>query len=176
MLDLRPTLVASALFATWLAMALLTVTVLSLHVRVARLEARRGAFDDPPFRGLVGRIVPDLRGGGPSPRAVVFLSTSCRTCTAIVEDLARHRWRQPVGVVWTDTAAPPFASRPDVPIVPDGPAVAASLGIRVTPFAVVLDGDGRIRHARPVGSVADMPDIDALRLAEFEPSIVAHLA
>ena len=108
-LDFRPTLVMSALFATWLAVALLTVLVLYLQVRVARLEAgRSAAAEDPPFKGLVGRLVPELLASEHRPRAVVFLSTACRTCANVLDDLKRHRWRQPVAVAWTDTPAPPI--------------------------------------------------------------------
>jgi hypothetical protein len=177
-LDFRPTLVMSALFATWLAVALLTVLVLYLQVRVARLEAGHSAVAaDPPFKSLVGRLVPELLAGEQRPRAVVFLSTTCRTCADVLDELKRHRWRQPVALAWTDTSAPPVVSRYDLPVLEAGPAIATSLGVRVTPFAVVLGDDGRIRQARPVATVGEVNEIDALRLAEQErPAVAAHIA
>jgi hypothetical protein len=177
-LDIRPTLVMSALFATWLAVALLTVMVLYLQVRVARLEAGRSAVEeDPPFKGLVGRLVPELLAGEYRPRAVVFLSTTCRTCADVLEDLKRHRWRQPVAVAWTDTSGQPFPSRYDLPVLEAGPRIATSLGVRVTPFAIVLGDDGRIRQARPVAAVSEVREIDALRVVEQErAAVAAHIA
>ena len=177
-LDFRPTLVMSALFATWLAVAILTVLVLYLQVRVARLEAGRSAVaEDPPFKSLVGRPVPELLAIEHRPRAVVFLSTTCRTCADVLDDLKRHRWRQPVAIAWTDTSAPAFVSRYDLPVLETGPGIAAALGVRVTPFAIVLGDDGRIRQARPVGAVGEVKEIDALRLVEHErPAVAAHIA
>ena len=175
-LDFRPTLAMSALFATWIAVALLTVLVLYLQVRVARLEAGRSAVaEDPPFQGLVGRLVPELLDGDQRPRAVVFLSTTCRTCADVLDDLKRHRWRQPVAVAWTDSPAPPIVSRDDLPVLESGPVIAAALGVRVTPFALVLGDDGRIRQARPVGAVGEVQEIASLRLAEQERA-AAHIA
>jgi hypothetical protein len=173
-LDFRPTLVVSALFATWLAVALLSVLVLYLQVRVARLEAGRSAVaEDPPFKSLVGRLVPELLASEHRPRAVVFLSTTCRTCADVLDDLKRHRWRQPVAVAWTETPAPAFVSRYDLPVLEAGPVIATALGVRVTPFAIVLGDDGRIRQARPVGAVGEVNEIDALRLVEQERAAVA---
>ena len=152
--------------------------VLYLQIRVARLEAGRGApAEDPPFKGLIGRPVPELPAGDRRPRAVVFLSTVCGTCANVLDELKRHRWRQPVAVAWTDTSAPAFVSRPDLPVLESGPVIAALLGVRVTPFAIVLADDGTIRQAGPVSAVGEVKDIDALRLAEEEqPAAAAHIA
>ena len=95
----------------------------------------------------------------------------------MLDDLKRHRWRQPVAVAWTDTSAPPFVSRYDLPVLEAGPVIATTLGVRVTPFAIVLGDDGKIRQARPVGGVGEVQEIDALRLVEQErAAVAAHIA
>jgi hypothetical protein len=152
-LDARPGLVLTALVVTWVAVALLVLMVAHLHTRLGRLE-RAGAArpaarpDDAPFAALLGRPMTDLTGG-PAPRVLLVLSSSCRSCRRLLADLGEPDWTVPTALAWADGSPGTPVGR-HVEVLPDGPRISSALGVRVTPFGLVAGDDGRIVWAGPV--------------------------
>lgn len=153
-LDTRPGVVLAALVVTWVALVLLVLVVASLHARLRRLEQRpaqpaaAGGLDDPPFAALLGRPMSELAGGA-TPRILLVLSSSCRSCRSLLTDLADPGWTVPTALAWAD-GRPGGTTGPQVQVLPDGPRISTALGVRVTPFGLVAGDDGRITWAGPV--------------------------
>lgn len=155
----------AALVVTWVAIVLLVLVVAHLHARLRRLEqadraAPAGGPDTaglraPPYAGLVGRSLADLVGESRVPRVLLVLSASCTNCRRLLADLADPSWSIPTALAWTDGT--PGGDLP-VPALPDGPRVAAALGVRVTPFGLVSDDDGYIVWAGPVAGLNTLAD------------------
>lgn len=142
--DTRAGFTLTAMVVTWVAIGLLTLIVLNLQLQLRRLgrPAASALATTTPFGGLVGRQVGDLLesdGVGPLPRLLLFVSSTCRSCAKVLAEVEAPSWTAPATVVWTDR--PPTA------------ALASRLGVRVTPFAVVVGTDGLITHAAPVNSL-----------------------
>ncbi|MGH3992568.1 MAG: hypothetical protein ACRDSN_08895, partial [Pseudonocardiaceae bacterium] len=109
----------------------------------------------PPYAGLVGRSLTDLVGESRVPRVLLVLSTGCPGCRRLLTDLADPSWSIPTVLAWADGT--PGGDLP-VPALPDGPRVAAALGVRVTPFGLVSDDGGHIVWAGPVTSLNTLAD------------------
>jgi hypothetical protein len=148
----------AVLFVTWVAIVLLGLIGVSLHVRLQRLERSGGQrIQDVPFRHLLGKTVDEILNGAaprPRPRLILFLSPSCLMCERLVAELRSRSGPSPVAVIWTSAD---LAQLPELPshvtVVTDGARISTSLGIRVTPFALVAGDDGAIIHASPVNSL-----------------------
>jgi hypothetical protein len=114
-----------------------------------------------PFAHLVGKTLADLLNGStprPLPRLLLFMSSACPVCRQLLAELRAPEWDVPSAIVWTDAAEPPPDVPPGTTLVPEGAKVSAALGVRVTPFALILARDGRIVHASPVNSLAPLRD------------------
>lgn len=154
----------SALFVTWVAVVLLIILVANLHARLRRLE-RAGAGADPrpvPYGHLLGRRVQDIVDTAPVgglPRVLFFLSSNCASCARLLKEIGSPSWTVPSAIVWTDDAPPAQPSPERTPVLDYGPKLSAQLGIRVMPFALVTDGDGRVVKAGPVTSLSALGDI-----------------
>jgi hypothetical protein len=167
LLTLRPSFETAALFASWTAIAVLVLVTVNLHARLRRLERARGAEGVPqPFARLVGRPL-DAAAAAPTvppPHAVLFLSSACPACTRILEELRRDAWDAPLALAWIDgPASPPPPLPPTVAVLADGERLSAELGIRVAPFAVLVDPNGLIERAAPVGSLAALAELAGAR-------------
>jgi len=155
----------AALVVTWVAVVLLVLVVAHLHARLRRLEQADRApsaggpdaasLRAPPYAGLVGRSLADFVGESPVPRVLLVLSAGCTSCRRLLADLADPSWSIPTVLAWADGT--PGGALP-VPALPDGPSVAAALGVRVTPFGLVSDDDGRVIWAGPVTSLDTLAD------------------
>lgn len=176
-LESRASFELAALFVTWVVIALLVVVIGSLHTRLRRLE-RAGAppAAAAPYSHLVGRSVAelvDLTAVDRVPRVLFFVSSGCASCRRLLNEIAAPSWQVPSAVVWTDAWAP--TSAPDaVPLIPDGPRISAELGIRVTPFALVADADGRVVKAAPIASLESLGDIAGAPVRRFTLSITGE--
>lgn len=150
----------AALVVTWVAIVLLVLVVAHLHARLRQLEQadrtsqhggpNGGGLREPPYAGLLGRSLADLVGVSPAPRVLLVLTASCTSCRRLLADLADPSWSVPTVLAWADGT--PGGDLP-VPVLPDGPRLAAALGVRVTPFGVVSDDGGHIIWAGPVTSL-----------------------
>jgi hypothetical protein len=175
-LNSRPSFALAALFVTWAAIALLGLIAVSLHIRLQHLESAGQRRRHVPFRHLLGKTLADLAdGAAPSlhARLVLFMSAACPVCRQLLAELRAPDWDVPSAIVWTDAAEPPPDMPPGVTLVPGGPRLSAALGIRVTPFALVVGRDGRVEQASPVNSLESLRDAverSARRLAMAVPA------
>ncbi|HEX6201713.1 MAG TPA: hypothetical protein VF100_01845 [Thermoanaerobaculia bacterium] len=151
--------VLAALAVSWIAVALLALTIANLHFRLARLERARPAAGEErtPFAHLLGRDLGELLGADavPGARLALVLSSGCPACERLLGELGRTADPPPpVALLWRDAApSPPPVLPAGAALVADGPRISAALGIGVSPFALVADGDGRVVDAAPVGRV-----------------------
>ena len=163
-LEARPGVGLALLVLTWAAIALLTLIVVSLHIRLQRLERIEGRRDRAaPYGHLIGRSLGEALGGRlppPPPRLVLFLSPSCPSCERLVGELDSPDWRVPTALIWTGTEA---GRLPEVPLhvtfLEGGKPLGEDLGIRVTPFALVADEAGTIVRAAPINSLEPLRDV-----------------
>ena len=154
----------AALIVTWAGIVLLGFLATSLHIRLQRLERAGAAAPRPtPYGGMVGQSVATLLQTSldPEVRALLLLSRSCSSCEKLLDEIAKGGWAAPTAVGWTDgqperpTLMPPLSS------VEGGPAVSRALGVRATPFLVVLGPAGEIVAGGPVNSVRSMKELVA---------------
>lgn len=156
--NVRMSLEAAVMFVTWAAVAFLSIIVMHLHLRLQRLErASAPRLDAQPYGHFAGGRLDELIAGTDlpvRPRIVVALSGDCQSCERVLNEIASPLWTVPTLIVWTDHTPPAVPALPaSVIIAPDGPALAARLGIRITPFALWADNDGLIVKALPVNSL-----------------------
>ena len=141
----------AALLVTWVAVAALVIVAGNLHARLRRLEQAGVSARPAPYGHLLGRRIADLLAGEPvAPRVLLFLSPDCPSCARLLDELAAPSRSGPAAIAWTGDEPPP---RPPAPVVAHGARLAAELGIRVTPFALVAGEDGRVVSAGPVSSL-----------------------
>lgn len=151
----------SALILSWVAILLLALVVSGLVRQVHALST--GLVRPSESVGLrPGAPAPGLDLLAPSragPVLLLFLSPDCRTCTAVLDEAIGRAGRDALtirvlyaGPVPAATAEPPA----ELPIALHGGA--AELFERydaiATPFAVLVDPDGRVIRSEPVGSPA----------------------
>jgi hypothetical protein len=146
----------SALILTWVALLLLALVVSGLVRQLHQLTS--GALRNPALVGLpAGAAAPDLDRvlpGRTGPALLLFLSTDCRTCTAILADLPTYLHRLStagVGIRALYAGAAPAAV--PVPAVADAAVLFERYDAVATPFAVLVDAAGRIQRSLPLGSV-----------------------
>jgi hypothetical protein len=142
---------------TWIAVALLSVIVVHLHLRLVRLERASAASGRAaPYAHMIGQRVSTLTGAtdGWRPTFVVFLSASCAACEKILRELTTPGWQIPVALAWVERVpAPAPVLSSSVRILQDGAAVSTALDIHATPFVVILDEEGRVERAMPINSL-----------------------
>jgi len=158
-LGLRSGFGLAALFVSWGAIALLAIVVANLHSRLRRLESKEAAAT--PVRGMqrwVGRALPGVTRDeiGASVRTILFLSDHCPTCRRIVEALGRVPVDPSFAVASIDSTEPPDGLAPEIRFLDRGPEIGRELDIRLTPLRIVLDAEGRVDRAAPLGSVDEL--------------------
>lgn len=161
LVDSQASFELAALFVTWVAVMLLVVVVGGLHARLRRLEHAGRDARPAPYSHLLGRNIRDILGaeaGVTAPRVLFFLSSNCSSCARLLEELASPSWTIPSAIVWTD-GTPPAQPPPGSPIIASGPKLGAELGIRVKPFALVADVDGRVVKAGPVANLRSLGEL-----------------
>ena len=163
LLDSRASFELAAFFVTWVAVVLLVLVVGNLHARLQRLEqaaaVRQGT---KPYSHLLGRQIQDLLGDvtlARQPHVLVFLSSDCKACMRVMNELKSPSWTTPSVIIWTDRPpSPPPGLPPNAFILDDGQRISAALGIRVTPFVLVANEDGRIVKAAPTTTLSSLAD------------------
>jgi hypothetical protein len=163
LLESRASFELAAHLVTWAAVVVLGLIAVSLHARLQRLErVHQERNQVTPFAHLLGRTVEEALNGfapRPRPRLILFLSPACPACERLLAELRQPGWAAPAAVAWTGRdAGPPPELPPHAALVPDGPAVGAHLGVRLTPFALVADENGVIVKATPVNSLDPLRD------------------
>ncbi len=162
LLAIRPSFELAAWFVTWAAVALLAVVAASLHARLRRLESGRSEREvSRPFSQLIGRSFP-ASGASPVPRVVLFVASACTACSRILDEVSEAELQEPLGLAWID-GMPATAAPQGFVLLSEGTRLSADLGVRVTPFALVLDGERKITQAAPVGSLGALRELSGLQ-------------
>lgn len=162
MLDFRSIFILAALFVSWVAVVLLVLVVGNLHVRLQRLEYSSAVPKAAtPFGHLLGSRLHDLLGEQvPIPGMFVFLSANCTSCMRVLDELKSLSSTAPVAIAWTDQMPTPLPEfPPNIVVLDEGAKVSKTLGIRITPFAVVTGEDGRVVKAAPINSLSSLSDL-----------------
>jgi hypothetical protein len=158
-LDSRASFELAALVVSWVVIGLLVIVVGGLNARLRRLEQASAGPATAPYGHLIGRRLGDIVGADAlrhPVRVLVFLSSGCGACSKLLEEIETQSGTVPAAIVWTDGSPPERARQSNVPLLAGGPRVAAELGIRVTPFALVADDQGTVVRAGPVSSLRSL--------------------
>jgi hypothetical protein len=147
----------SALILSGLAILLLALVVSGLVRQVHALAggaARRleqvGLPAGAPAPGLE-RLVP----GRAVPLVLLFLSVDCRTCGEVLDEAVRTAVGSGLAIhaLYAGPAPPGTPGRP-VAVHGEQAGLFERYDAIVTPFAVVVDQDGRVIQSAPLGSAA----------------------
>lgn len=142
----------SALIVTWAALLLLAFVVAGLVRQVHALTAGTGGARPVPA-GLRPGDRADLGHlGATAPAVLLFLRSTCHTCTEAVTETVDVVGERLAVVALYETSAAEVP--PGVVAHADHGHLFATYGALATPFAVLVGEDGRITAAAPVGSRA----------------------
>jgi hypothetical protein len=141
----------SALIVTWVALLLLAFVVAGLVRQVHALSTAAGAR--PAATGPRTGDPADLaRFGVTGPAVLLFLRSTCPTCTEALAETAAVVGDRLTVVALYEGQVPEQA--PGIVALGDQGHLFAGYGAVATPFAVLAGADGRITAAAPVGSRA----------------------
>ncbi|OLF05195.1 hypothetical protein BLA60_37410 [Actinophytocola xinjiangensis] len=139
----------SALIVTWAALLLLAFVVAGL---VRQVHALSGGTRPVPAGSRPGDRADLAPLGVSAPAVLLFLRSTCHTCTeAVAETVDAVGERLTVVALYESSAA---EVPPGVLARADQGHLFAPYGALATPFAVLVGEDGRITAAAPVGSRA----------------------
>lgn len=154
----------TAVLVAWIAIVLLSLVVAGLirHVHALGLGAHREPVP-PLIRLPTGAPAPGFDRLAPMPTEPVlllFLSTECPSCAAVLAEVRRLAGRSPVAIRVL-FAGPPMvgAETSGVPVFSGEADLFTTYGVPATPFAVLIDSGGRIRQATPAGSARALRDL-----------------
>jgi len=141
---------AVVVVALWVAVIALSAVVLTLTRRVASLaNAARPAPLAPP----VGATLPHFPGAEASlgrARLYLFLNSSCGPCRSLSEKLRGADWSLVTGrglevVAVADSGFDPGALGTARLVTSTPVELQERFGVRATPYALAVDGDGVVR-------------------------------
>ncbi|WP_351237322.1 hypothetical protein [Streptomyces sp. NPDC002133] len=169
----------SALIASWAAIALLALVVSGLVRQVHQLSRaqpyRPGRVGIAPgaaapgldtarlddTAGLEAPALEDLLTPG-RPALLLFLDADCSTCVQVLAEAGAWTIRQGQGHDGGEAVAPqllgfcagpaPQGGEGAVPVRGGRPELFTAYDIPATPYAVVIDADGRIARSEALGS------------------------
>jgi hypothetical protein len=145
----------SALILSWVAILLLALVVSGLVRQVHALSI--GTLGRPGSVGLrPGSPAPrfrDLAPPSPATLVLLFLDHACATCDRLLDEAAElvQRTHAVLRVLYRDTVPPKAAELP-ITVLGDRADLFDRYDAIATPFAVVIDKDGRIQRSEPVGA------------------------
>lgn len=152
----------AALLVTWAAVALLAFLATSLHIRIRRLEqAGATPAGRTPYGSIIGQSLAKMLPNRPDreTQAVLFVSHACGSCEKLLDEVGNGSWTVPTAVLWSDVRPADLTLPPPLHALDDGPAIARDLGVRATPFLLVLDAEARVVRAGPVNTVRAMQEL-----------------
>ncbi|SEG80451.1 hypothetical protein SAMN04489712_11383 [Thermomonospora echinospora] len=163
----------TVLLLTWVAIALLAFVVSGLVRRVHHLGTGVRTAELGPAPGSAapqfGRLTAGLSPGpspGPSPgRAdrtlLLFLDADCGVCPQVLAELRDvldgSGRTLPVAALFADRALE--GGHEGIEVFAGEAGLFEEYRIPAVPFAVLADGSGRVRTARPVGSPGALRDL-----------------
>lgn len=145
----------SALILSWIAILLLALVVSGLVRQVHALSS--GAVRRPESVGLrPGSPAPGFSALAPVPPAplvLLFLHHGCGTCTELLDEATGQVDRPgfALRVLYRGSVPPEVAELP-ITVLGDQAELFERYDAIATPFAVVIDGAGRVLRSEPVGS------------------------
>jgi hypothetical protein len=151
----------SALITSWAAIVLLALVVSGLVRQVHQLSKGGAPAVRAPARlglppGSAAPEAAELLGAEASEGGVLlFLSADCRTCTDVLAEAGRAAARPggpAVGALYAGPAPQRSAADDTVPVHPGRDDLFAVYDAVATPFAVTVDGAGRVLRSAPLGS------------------------
>ena len=154
---------ASALIVTWVAILLLALVVSGLVRQVHGLTS--GAAGSAVLGPRPGTRAPEYRrlaAGATGTLVLLFLAEDCRSCAEVLDETARlatgtaEAGVLPRALYRTVPDPPPAAP---FPVLTEAARLFDAYDVPVTPFAVVVDADGRVRRSVPVGSAAALREL-----------------
>lgn len=170
----------TALLVTWIAIALLGLAMAGLVRQVHALTS--GSQTRARGLGLsTGTVAPEFDRLSPDPArptALLFLDDGCGSCTAVLDEVRTMVARDPAppvtfGVVFPGPVTQPPELGDNVLVHPNEHRLFAKYGVPATPFAVLVNRDGRVQQSAPLGSAAELRELlaDDLSSPTLEPGL-----
>lgn len=142
----------TALLVTWVALVLLALVVAGLVRQVHQLTQGRRTPDLGLSPGMPAPAL-DLVGAEPGHATLLlFLSEDCPACKDVFEEALGLDGGPATRAVFAEdtiVADPPANLR----ILSGQAELFTAYQVPATPYGVIVDADGRVRTAEPVGSV-----------------------
>jgi hypothetical protein len=149
----------TALILAWIAIILLGFAMSGLlhQLQVLTAAVGGGRTTAGPALGLPAPMLDGLGGeaGWRAPTIVLFLESGCKTCRDVLNELpalaGAHESGVDFAVVFGDAG---FADAEDerIRLLPNQPKAFADFEVPLTPFAVLVDGNGLVVAREPLGS------------------------
>jgi len=149
----------SALILTWVALLTLAFGMAGL---LRQIRAITAVLQPNPVNigPAVGSLAPDLdvlpvAYNRRAPHVLIFVDTDCGSCDVVLEHLALARKNTPLPncvALFRGQTTHVDGTRNGLHILAEQAHMFAALQVPVTPFAVAVGGDGRVRAADAVGS------------------------
>ena len=146
---------ASVLFASWIAILLLSLAVSALARQVSVLNGNRTPPEirlGPPV-GSIAPPVPQFPGNSQKPRLLLFLDAGCDICDELAVAILRN------SLASLDDVSPLVLFSGSVPSHLESPIsrgnqkdLFGEFSVSIAPFAVVLGEGNIVLRASPVGS------------------------
>jgi thiol-disulfide isomerase/thioredoxin len=163
----------SAILATWIAIGLLGLALAGV-VRQVRYLSSAPSITHMGLLSGIGRPAPRLTGEAHDwavgkPRVVLFASSKCPACDQRIADLAAVAQANPNGVQFaaiyrgSDTGE---ARASEIRMFADQDQAFDELKVTLTPFGLVIDGEGVIKEAIPIGSESAIRHLVSKAVAE----------
>lgn len=157
----------SAFIVTWLMIGLLALAMSGLLRQIKLLSNRiEGGAGSHRVYPMVGRPFPEFEAdsatqiGWRRPALIVFVTRDCDVCSQRLAELSRLAEKDGSGVDYgaVFSGDPDGVRSPALRVFAKRPHMFEELGIRVTPFGVVIV-NGRIANAQPVGSRDELKEL-----------------
>jgi hypothetical protein len=153
----------SALILAWAAILVLAFAMAGLLRQVRALSA--GSATPLPLGPPIGSVAPSLHSSGQTDwqgtTVALFLDESCQSCDRalrLAEDLAATNGERIRLVAVFPTGMNGHRPR-RVEVVEDAGEAFARFRVPMTPYGVVIGGDGRIEHAAPLGAEQGLAEL-----------------
>jgi hypothetical protein len=173
LLEARPSFALAALLVAAIGSVATAVAVISLRLSVRHLERMSLAARTGSYGRFIGASVDEIFAGAQEslpfrPQLLLLVSSQCRTCETLLQQVTAADWTLPTAVAWVDR--PPQGvrdARSPLVLLKDGRRLGERLNVRVMPFALVFDHDGAVVHASPVTTVRALAE--RAGIGRFQP-------
>ncbi len=151
----------TALLLAWIAIALLGLAMSGVLRQLHALTETRSSRNVGPARGESLSLFADAEGTGSLTRVVLFVDADCDACAQLLPHfsaLARRYAELDFALISSGTFNDALLSE-RVRLYTDQSGAFERYRILVTPFGIVLDGEGKVVEALPIGSMEMLTDL-----------------